>query len=98
MCLKKQFGGLGLRDTKTWNEAFLTKTLWNIHSKKDSLRCKWVHHIYIMGGSLWTILPKNSFPPLMYSILKVGDKLMNIMGTERETIQVLETWNVGARF
>lgn len=65
MCLEKQFGGLGLRDTKTWNEALLTKTLWNIHSKKDSLWCKWVHHIYIKGGSLWTILPKNSFPPLM---------------------------------
>ncbi|KAI5682277.1 hypothetical protein M9H77_03505 [Catharanthus roseus] len=33
----KEQGSLGLRDTKRWHEAFLARTLWNIHLKKDTL-------------------------------------------------------------
>lgn len=36
-CLDKQQGGLGLRDTRKWNDALLTKALWSVHAKKDTL-------------------------------------------------------------
>ncbi|KAI5661680.1 hypothetical protein M9H77_21003 [Catharanthus roseus] len=50
LCLGKQHGGLGLRDTRKWNDALLSKALWNIHAKKDTLwyrrerRRKTPHH------------------------------------------------------
>lgn len=37
MCLSKEQCDLSLRDTKSWNDALLTKTLWNVHAKKDTL-------------------------------------------------------------
>ncbi|XP_042039609.1 uncharacterized protein LOC121785289 [Salvia splendens] len=36
VCKPKTEGGLGIRNLKAWNSALHTKTLWNIHSKKDS--------------------------------------------------------------
>ncbi|GJR75133.1 RNA-directed DNA polymerase, eukaryota, reverse transcriptase zinc-binding domain protein [Tanacetum coccineum] len=40
VCMPKEFGGLGIKDLKRWNEALLAKHLWNIASKKDSLWVK----------------------------------------------------------
>ncbi|KAI5681578.1 hypothetical protein M9H77_02806 [Catharanthus roseus] len=50
MCLSKEHGGLGLKDTRSWNDALLTKILWNIHAKKDTLWCRWIHHVYVKSG------------------------------------------------
>lgn len=33
LCLPKEEGGLGLRDSRAWNDALLSKALWNIHAK-----------------------------------------------------------------
>ncbi|GFS34515.1 hypothetical protein Acr_00g0034340 [Actinidia rufa] len=35
--LPKIEGGLGIRNSKAWNKALLSKTLWDIQAKKDSL-------------------------------------------------------------
>nr|GEW55871.1 hypothetical protein [Tanacetum cinerariifolium] len=37
VCKPKEYGGLGLKNLKVWNEALLTKHLWNIAAKKDTL-------------------------------------------------------------
>ena len=36
-----------------WNKAACFKHVWNIDQKKDSLWLKWVHHVYLKGGSIW---------------------------------------------
>ncbi|CAA3017425.1 Hypothetical predicted protein [Olea europaea subsp. europaea] len=41
ICLSKGEGVLGLRDIKAW----ISKTLWNIHCKKDTLWIKWVNQV-----------------------------------------------------
>lgn len=58
MCLSKEHGGLGLKDTRSWNDALLTKILWNIHAKKDTLWCRWIHHVYVKSGSVWDLQVK----------------------------------------
>ncbi|KAI5666818.1 hypothetical protein M9H77_16671 [Catharanthus roseus] len=63
MCLSKQEGGLGLRDMRRWNDALLSKAIWNIHAKKDTSWCKWIHHFLIKNGSIWDIHVKKDFPP-----------------------------------
>ena len=47
LCLPKEEGGLGFRSLKSWNTALISRVLWNIFSKKDSLWIKWVHNVYI---------------------------------------------------
>ncbi|GJT71235.1 RNA-directed DNA polymerase, eukaryota, reverse transcriptase zinc-binding domain protein [Tanacetum coccineum] len=34
VCKPKEFGGLGIKNLETWNEALLAKNLWNLASKK----------------------------------------------------------------
>ncbi|XP_022856163.1 uncharacterized protein LOC111377318 [Olea europaea var. sylvestris] len=43
ICLPKHEEGLGFRNIKSWNVALLSKTLWNIHSRKDTLWIKWIN-------------------------------------------------------
>ena len=47
ICRPKPEGGLGFIDLHAWNLALLSKSLWKIQSKKDSLWVKWVHQVYI---------------------------------------------------
>ena len=53
--LPKIEGGLGIRNPKAWNKALLSKTLWDIHSKKDSLWVHWVHQIYLKHSTFGPI-------------------------------------------
>ncbi|XP_019189205.1 PREDICTED: uncharacterized protein LOC109183558 [Ipomoea nil] len=51
ICRPKDEGGLGLRNLKHWNNAFMTKTLWNIHTRKETLWIRW-SMTFIYG--MWT--------------------------------------------
>lgn len=42
ICTPKECGGLGLRNLHNWNKALLSKLIWNIQNKKDSLWIKWM--------------------------------------------------------
>lgn len=43
----KKAGGLGFRDSWTWNIVALSKLAWGVAQKQDNLWVKWVHGIYI---------------------------------------------------
>ncbi|XP_055830987.1 uncharacterized protein LOC129900029 [Solanum dulcamara] len=47
ICATKREGGLGIQDRLKWNEAAITKYVWNVAEKADNLWVKWVNHIYI---------------------------------------------------
>lgn len=53
MCKTNKEGGVGFKDLKAWNLALLTKVLWHIQEKRDSLWIEWVHHIYLKHVELW---------------------------------------------
>ncbi|GFZ12866.1 hypothetical protein Acr_23g0012510 [Actinidia rufa] len=46
ICRPKPEGGLGFIDLHASNLALLSKSLWKIQSKKDSLWVKWVHQVW----------------------------------------------------
>lgn len=50
VCKPKAARGLGLRYGLVWNQAAVTKYVWNIANKADSLWVKWVDHLYIKGA------------------------------------------------
>ncbi|XP_057476933.1 uncharacterized protein LOC130764649 [Actinidia eriantha] len=71
--LPKAEGGLGLRNSKAWNKALLSKTLWDIQAKKDSL---WSHHVYMKGGCFWGYKNKHVDSHLLKQIMSLRDKII----------------------
>ncbi|GJS99508.1 RNA-directed DNA polymerase, eukaryota, reverse transcriptase zinc-binding domain protein [Tanacetum coccineum] len=43
ICKPKDQGGLGLKDLGVWNEVLMTKHLWNVAVKKNTLWVKWIY-------------------------------------------------------
>lgn len=55
VCKSKQCGGLGFKPLDKWNSVLMTKHLWNVASKKDSLWVKWVSMYRLKERSVWDI-------------------------------------------
>ncbi|XP_062085745.1 uncharacterized protein LOC133791852 [Humulus lupulus] len=53
VCLPKCMGGLGFKDSNTWNLVLLAKYVWEVSSKHDILWVKWVDSIYLKGHNFW---------------------------------------------
>ncbi|XP_074266598.1 uncharacterized protein LOC141589875 [Silene latifolia] len=50
-CSPKAQGGLGIRDSLSWNIAAIGKLVWWIYFCADRLWVKWVHQVYLKGNS-----------------------------------------------
>ncbi|XP_075515984.1 uncharacterized protein LOC142550821 [Primulina tabacum] len=85
-------GGLGLKDLKAWNRALLAKTLWNIHSEKQSLWIRWVNHVYSCFGGVWNWSGKHDDPPLINNILSIRNDIVRIEGGKDAAIARLRSW------
>lgn len=55
VCLPKPEGGLGFRRLKDWNVAAMTKYIWALAKKADTLWIKWVHMFVIKTKCMWTM-------------------------------------------
>ncbi|XP_062103846.1 uncharacterized protein LOC133814962 [Humulus lupulus] len=53
VCRRKSYGGLGFKEGVLWNKINLTRYVWAISSKQDSLWVKWVNCIYLKGVRIW---------------------------------------------
>ncbi|XP_074301052.1 uncharacterized protein LOC141632401 [Silene latifolia] len=49
VCSPKDEGGLGIRDSLSWNIVAIGKLVWGIYSCPDRLWVKWVHQVYLKG-------------------------------------------------
>lgn len=52
VCSPKHYGWLNLIDLQTWNNAVLTKLLWNLNGKCDNLWVKRVHGYYMKNKTI----------------------------------------------
>lgn len=93
VCLPKEEGGLGLLDLKTWNKALLAKTLWNIHSKKDTLWVRWVNEFFLRGSSIWVWVPKKDSPPIFKNLVRIRDEMIQKAGSVQTASNLLESWS-----
>nr|GEZ68719.1 hypothetical protein [Tanacetum cinerariifolium] len=48
-------GGLGLKKLDEWNETLLSKQIWKIATKKESLWFKWVNLVKLKGRNFWDV-------------------------------------------
>ncbi|XP_042041211.1 uncharacterized protein LOC121786644 [Salvia splendens] len=95
VCKPKKVGGLGVRNLKAWNSALHAKTLWSIHSKKDSLWIRWIHAEYIRNNSIWdwTVHKKND-SMLIKKLLSIRDEMLDRC-TRDEITALWSTWFAG---
>ncbi|XP_019233906.1 PREDICTED: uncharacterized protein LOC109214447 [Nicotiana attenuata] len=52
LCMPKLAGGLNIIEFQTWNKAALSKLLWAIAAKKDTLWVQWIHSFYIKSRNI----------------------------------------------
>ncbi|GFY91271.1 hypothetical protein Acr_07g0014670 [Actinidia rufa] len=96
--LPKQEGGLGIRNSKAWNKALLSKTLWDIQAKKDSLWVQWVHQIYLNRRSFWEYKNRHEDSPLLKQVVTLRDELIEAEGSLENAVQRLNQWAPNGEF
>ncbi|GKB12041.1 RNA-directed DNA polymerase, eukaryota, reverse transcriptase zinc-binding domain protein [Tanacetum coccineum] len=55
VCKPKDQGGLGFKSLGLWNKTLLSKHLWNVAARKESLWVKWINVIKLKGRSVWDV-------------------------------------------
>lgn len=84
---------MGLRNLKIWNKALLSKLLWNIQAKKDSLWIKWVSHYYTTD--FWNSAPKTDDSLLFKSLVKLRNELQANGDSNTIIVDRLKEWFEG---
>ena len=81
ICLPKTVGGWNVIDLKCWNQAAISKQLWNLANKKDVLCVKWVHEYYIKGrnAQLIEVPPQASW--VVKKVFEAAKKFVNAYGS-----------------
>ncbi|XP_062110392.1 uncharacterized protein LOC133822162 [Humulus lupulus] len=74
VCLPKAYGGLGHRDGASWNRALLAKYVWAVTTKQDTLRVKWVQHVYLKGVNFWNYVLKQDSSWYWWKICHLGNR------------------------
>lgn len=55
VCKPKDQGGLGFKPLELWNKTLLSKHLWNVASRKESLWVKWINVVKLNNRSVWEV-------------------------------------------
>lgn len=53
VCKGKNDGGLGIKKLEDWNRAAMSKYIWAIANRQESLWMRWVHSVYIRKDDWW---------------------------------------------
>lgn len=70
----------------------LAKTLWNIHTKKDTLWVKWVNEFFLRGCPIWDWTPARDSPPIFKNLVRIRDELIDKAGTTNAALTTLAEW------
>ncbi|XP_074300954.1 uncharacterized protein LOC141632295 [Silene latifolia] len=74
VCVPKQEGGLGIRDSYAWNLAAICKLSNWVYNHLDSLWVKWVYHVYMKGVPWSSYMPKTDVTWSWKVVCRVRDK------------------------
>ncbi|GFZ08668.1 hypothetical protein Acr_20g0004760 [Actinidia rufa] len=96
--MPKSEGGLGIRNMKAWNKALLSKTLWDIQAKKDSLWVQWVHQIYMSNSNFWDYKVKHADSPLLKQVIALRDEIIASEESMEGAIQRVNQWTTNGEF
>ncbi|XP_061350001.1 uncharacterized protein LOC133295218 [Gastrolobium bilobum] len=97
VCSPKEEGGLGLFCLKTWNNALLTRTLWDFHIKKDSLWVKWIQHYYFKDQSFWECNASSFDSAFMKRVFYIRDCIAAKETNTSDAVTVFQSWVRGTK-
>ncbi|GFZ12807.1 hypothetical protein Acr_23g0011920 [Actinidia rufa] len=92
ICRPKGEGGLGFIELHAWNLALLSKSLWNLQSKKDSLWVKWMNQVYIRRDNFWEYVPAKQDSQMVKQLADIRDKVVMEVGSNRVALDTLHKW------
>lgn len=75
ICEPESQGGLNIQNNLLWNEAPVSKHVWNVASKKDNLWVKWVNGVYLKGYDIWNHSPMKDVAWYWRRLNKVKEKI-----------------------
>nr|GEV17300.1 hypothetical protein [Tanacetum cinerariifolium] len=97
ICKPKDKRWLGIKPLHEWNIVLLTKRIWNIAAKKDTLWVKWVFMVKLKGKSIWDVEIENAdswgFKNLMEIKDTVKSKIIHVLGNGRNTSMWYDKWH-----
>ncbi|GJS94019.1 hypothetical protein Tco_0800987 [Tanacetum coccineum] len=97
MCHPKNQGGLGLKMLGEWNEVLLSKHIWNIATRKESLWVKWFHMVKLKGRSIWDVQKDSndswSWKALMDIRERIRPHIIHKIGNEKQVSMWYENWS-----
>lgn len=91
ICKPKEDGGWGLKNLGSWNKALLTKNLWKIQTKVDSLWIQWINHVY-NAQDIWNWTWNKDNSPLTKQLLQIRDTLVTRFGSIQAAMNGLHGW------
>ena len=69
-------GRFGHSELQSLEQSLLSKTLWDIQAKKDSLWVQWVHQIYMNRVGFWEYQNKHEDSPLLKQVITLRDEII----------------------
>ncbi|GJS94082.1 putative reverse transcriptase domain, reverse transcriptase zinc-binding domain protein [Tanacetum coccineum] len=102
VCSLKEQGGLGIKSLKLWNVALMSKHIWNIVSKKDSLWVKWVNSYRLIDRrakerNFWDIPVMNDvcwgWKKILLNRDLVRDHIVTRIGNGKDTSVWFDGWS-----
>ena len=92
ICRPKNEGGLGVIDLSSWNLSLLSKGLWNLQSKKDSLWVKWVNHFYMKDRPFWEYVPEKQDSQIVRYLSQIRDRIVIEEGSKQAALDRISQW------
>ncbi|GJW64883.1 RNA-directed DNA polymerase, eukaryota, reverse transcriptase zinc-binding domain protein [Tanacetum coccineum] len=97
VCKPRDKGGLGLKDLEVWNKVLLTKHIWNIASKKDSLWVKWASVVKLKQRNFWEIQYESNDSWGWKNLLSIRNEvrrnIVHIIGDGSDTSLWFDNWS-----
>nr|GEX03803.1 RNA-directed DNA polymerase, eukaryota, reverse transcriptase zinc-binding domain protein [Tanacetum cinerariifolium] len=89
--------GAWARDLQKWNKILMTKHVWNVAAKKDSLWVKWIHVEKLKGRRFWEVGIENNSSGIWRTLLnlseKVKDHILYEIGNGKSVSIWHDKWN-----
>lgn len=93
VCSPKAEGGLGFRHLSTWNKAAMSRHIWAICNKADTLWVKWVHTNILKGRCLWRIQVPTEASWTIRKLFKLRDIVQTWITARVGNGQWLDNWH-----
>lgn len=83
ICRDKKMGGLGYKESHTWNIALLGKYIWSVATKADNLWVKWIDHVYLKGKDWKQYVPNSAVSWYWRQLTHIKDRFRSGFSGDR---------------